>query len=310
MGEDGQHSRFTLVGGGGSARAVAFRTAARLLPATADDRYDAAVRLELNEWNGTVEPRVLLRALCPSESGDARPAVEPPFWDAFWRAYDEPLPEPVPGPALRELRDHRGRGFAGVCGDLMSSGESVLVVCADGPRRRAGLAAVLGGVGVPVAFASWDDVVFEPALAERYAHVVVLDPPSWPRGADWLAGLGPSGFVHLAWGPAEVDFSLAVAERRLDPRDELVLLYRALRAGGGVEAALRDGGRSPQQAARLVRILDEAGLAQVRREDAGLGIELMRVGRTELTKSALYRALLERLDVARRELRRVVPRAA
>src|SRR5206468_12995221 len=66
MGEDGQHARFTLSNGGSRARAVAFRTAARLLPSSEDERYDVAVRLELNEWNGTVEPRLVLRALCPT----------------------------------------------------------------------------------------------------------------------------------------------------------------------------------------------------------------------------------------------------
>src|SRR5205807_6972486 len=67
MGEDGQHSRFTIAGGGSRARAVAFRTATRQLPADSNERYDAAVRLELNEWQGTIEPRLVLRALCPIE---------------------------------------------------------------------------------------------------------------------------------------------------------------------------------------------------------------------------------------------------
>ncbi|MEA2431684.1 MAG: single-stranded-DNA-specific exonuclease, partial [Thermoleophilaceae bacterium] len=44
MGEDGQHARFTLSNGGSRARAVAFRTAARTLPASQDERHDAAVR--------------------------------------------------------------------------------------------------------------------------------------------------------------------------------------------------------------------------------------------------------------------------
>ncbi|MFL5780181.1 MAG: single-stranded-DNA-specific exonuclease RecJ, partial [Thermoleophilaceae bacterium] len=75
MGEEKQHSRFTIAGGGARARAVAFRTAAGSLPASLEDRHDAAVRLELNEWNGAVEPRLVLRALCPTEAGECRPVV-------------------------------------------------------------------------------------------------------------------------------------------------------------------------------------------------------------------------------------------
>ncbi|HET8673189.1 MAG TPA: single-stranded-DNA-specific exonuclease RecJ, partial [Thermoleophilaceae bacterium] len=61
MGEDGQHCRFTLSGGGARARAVAFRMAARAITDCGEEAVSAAVTLELNQWNGTVEPRVVLR---------------------------------------------------------------------------------------------------------------------------------------------------------------------------------------------------------------------------------------------------------
>ena len=69
MGEEGQHARFTVASGGSRARAVAFRTSARSLGACAGEPRDVAVRLERNEWNGTVEPRLVLRALCEPRSG-------------------------------------------------------------------------------------------------------------------------------------------------------------------------------------------------------------------------------------------------
>ena len=139
MGDEKQHARFTIAGGGARARAVAFRTTAGSLPASLDDRYDAAVRLELNEWNGVVEPRLILRALCPTEPGECRPvAREFEFMEAVERELDAEPPAPAPQAVVaRDVRDRRGEGFAGVAGDLLSSGEAVALVCADTARRRA-----------------------------------------------------------------------------------------------------------------------------------------------------------------------------
>src|SRR3954464_13241208 len=146
MGEDGQHARFTLSGGGSRARAVAFRTAARLLPASEEERHDVAVRLELNEWKGTVEPRLVLRALCPTERATCTPArPQRPFLEAFEQALDARDPV-APSGGRRRLRERRGEGFAGVVGDLISSGEGVLVVCADVSRRLDGLESLVAGI--------------------------------------------------------------------------------------------------------------------------------------------------------------------
>src|SRR4051812_32237771 len=146
MGEDGQHTRFTVSNGGGRARAVAFRTAARMLPASEDERQDVAVRLELNEWNGTVEPRLVLRALCPTVPATCAPArPDQPFLLAFEEALAA-RDRAAPSGGRRRLRDRRGEGFAGVVGDLISSGERVLVVCADVSRRLDGLESLVAGI--------------------------------------------------------------------------------------------------------------------------------------------------------------------
>ena len=323
MGDEGQHASFMLVGGGGRARTVAFRREARSLPSSPDERTDAAVRLELNEWNGAVESRLVLRALSPTQPGESEdPAARTPFWETFARALDAPLEPPAPGPPVRAVRDRRGEGFAGVCGDLVSSGEPVLVLCADGPRRRAALERVVAGLRRAVdpdrpaslAVVSWDDLEAEPALAVPFAHVVALDPPTRPDAADWLAGLGDGGFVHLAWGPAEERFALAVAERMLDPRDELVALYRALRdRDGALEAVLRGDERHPRSGARaglLVRILAESGLVSLARAGEEYAIELLDVGRTDLARSPAYLRSLDRLAVAREQLGAPVRAAA
>jgi single-stranded-DNA-specific exonuclease len=320
MGEDGQHARFTLSNGGSRARAVAFRTAARTLPASQDERHDAAVRLELNEWNGTVEPRLVLRALVPTERAAcalARP--EQPFLEAFERAMEPPAP-PTPPPGLRMLRDRRGEGFAGVVGDLISSGERVLVLCADVSRRRDGLESLVAGIaarvrvedGRPcedVAIACWDELEAERSLAESYEHVVALDPPVWPGGESLLANASGSGFAHLVWGESEVEFALSVARRSLDMRDELVALYKELRAAGPLAgdqlaAVLQGPGphtRTPEHAARLVTVLSEVGLVAV---EPGPSLRMLEAHRTALERSPTYMKALERYAMARAYLER------
>jgi single-stranded-DNA-specific exonuclease len=322
MGEDGQHARFTLSNGGSRARAVAFRTAARLLPSSDEERYDAAVRLELNEWKGTVEPRLVLRALCPTEHAActlARP--DEPFLEAFARelAADEPA-APVAKAPTRRLRDRRGQGFAGAVGDLLSSGERVLVLCADVSRRRDGLESLVAGIVARVrtadgracerlALASWEEVVAEPELAAPFEHVVALDPPAWPGGEALLASAPGGGFAHLAWGPAEVEFALSVASRSLELRSDLVSLYKELRAAGPVAgdelAAVLEGPgphpRSASCAARLVKVLSEVGLVAI---EAGPTLRLLEARRTELERSATYMRGLERFAMARAYLER------
>ncbi len=59
MGE-GKHVRFTVSSRGARARAVAFGKGGRL-PFAADEAVEATFTLEVNEWNGVSEPRLVLR---------------------------------------------------------------------------------------------------------------------------------------------------------------------------------------------------------------------------------------------------------
>jgi len=70
MGE-GKHVRFTVESHGSRARAVAFGTGGRL-PVDDGAPAEATFTLEVNEWNGTSEPRLVLRRARPAES----PAVD------------------------------------------------------------------------------------------------------------------------------------------------------------------------------------------------------------------------------------------
>ena len=65
MGE-GKHVRFTVQSGGARARAVAFRTGGRL-PVREGVAVEATFKLEVNEWNGVSEPRLVLRQAKPAD---------------------------------------------------------------------------------------------------------------------------------------------------------------------------------------------------------------------------------------------------
>ncbi|HYC82620.1 MAG TPA: hypothetical protein VEB65_12580, partial [Solirubrobacterales bacterium] len=163
MGE-GKHARFSLHSGSHRALGVAFGRAD--LGVEAEDSVDAAVRLEVNHWNGSVEPRVVLRELYPLDAGGTE---APPLHSCecdeaeWWRRFEAELaaePGGGLGNASMACKSQptrtliRGRGSAVVTiAELVSSGAGVLAVCADASRRAAlaagaaGLARFNGGSG-------------------------------------------------------------------------------------------------------------------------------------------------------------------
>lgn len=370
VGGEGQHCSLTVSSGGARARVMAFRTPAEALSGIADVPCDAAVRPEVSEWQGVVEPLLVLQAACPTEAGPVEPLGGEPFWSGLareLRALDQPVPaagfgvqprlaqagmgaatasldrrEPnalslfglptsltevrssrsgagVTGPAgsrpsptaarpvrangnglatgaaqVRAMRDRRGAGLAGVAGDLLSSGESLLIVCAHVARRRAAVERLLGGLvrGGPdasersaltvsaapepepgpaeafrqgFALTDWAALEREPELAGAFTHVLALDPPEDGSAERRLAALpGPlaGSFAHLAWGEPERAFALAVAESELDLGTPLRELYRTLdarpvRAAAGPElrALLEGGGVHPRSPSVAARLV-------------------------------------------------------
>jgi single-stranded-DNA-specific exonuclease len=314
MGEEKEHSRFTLVTAGGArSRGVAFRSPPRDLAPARERAHDIALRLEQNRWNGTVEPRVLLRALCPTEPGELVALGEDrPFWDEL-RALLEQNPgrDEAPG-AGGILEDRRREGFAGVAGDLFSSGETVLVAVADVPRRRAGLEAVVAGLSdgaMPVI--SWEVLAARPELALGFEHLVALDPP--PGGmADPLLNAAPR--AHLAWGPAEAEFAIAAYRAAFGLRPQLTEVYRALReltaTGAGLEEALRGTGRYPRPAsvcARLLRVLTELGLIELDLDTRSCRV--LEAVRSDLDRSPTYGTSRAQLEATERALAPELPQA-
>jgi single-stranded-DNA-specific exonuclease len=307
MGEDKEHSRFTLVAAGGArSRGVAFGSPPKALSPALERPHDIALRLERNRWNGMVEPRVMLRALCPTEPGELRVLGEDePFWDELGALLAAAPRVAAPLAVSGVVEDRRGEGFAGVAGDLFSSGESVLVAVADVPRRRAGLEAVVAGLSDgPMPVTSWGALAAHAELAEGFDHLVALDPPPGGIG-DPLLRTVPR--AHLAWGPAEAEFALTAWRAELDLRPQLTEIYRALRelpadaAAADIQTALRGAGRYPRNAracARLARVLGELSLIEL--DPTARTCRVLDAVRSDLERSETYRASRDELTAIER----------
>jgi single-stranded-DNA-specific exonuclease len=330
VGEQRDHARFTLTGGPARARGIAFRTAQRELADAGATDHDVAVSLERNRWNGTVEAQVLLRSLCPTRPGrvrdlapdgdllagvEAELAADPTAW---WPAHG---PAAVDADGVTELRpvrstggpqpvvERHGEGLAALAGDLLTSGESVLVVVTDVARRRASLETIVAGMAPDgLAVVGWEELGADPALADGFAHRIAFDPPPVAGGLALIAGRG--SVAHLAWGAAERDFTLASWTHRLALRPALIELWRTLDAAGELAgdallAALAGDGRQPRDgrhAGRLVRVLGELELAVWERSGDGPLLGRGSAGRTDLERSAANRAYAARLAAVERQL--------
>ncbi|HEX7058634.1 MAG TPA: single-stranded-DNA-specific exonuclease RecJ [Solirubrobacterales bacterium] len=319
MGE-GKHARFSLHSGSHRALGVAFGRAR--LGVGDDDPVDAAVRLEVNHWNGAVEPRVVLRELYPWEAtqngdgdGGQVSAEAAAWWERFEAELVADLVEvPLDSGDESDPEEEGGRhpvrdanSPAATVFELLSSGASVLALVADAPRRAA-----LAREGLTLA--DYAELERRPDLARGFAHVVLVDPPPSAR-LERLASL-PSpegGYLHLAWGEAEHRFALSMLESRCARRGELIPLFRCLRdAGEGLsgeelrEALLGDGAhpRDPETAARCFRVLAELDLVQGA-PDGGTGVvRVVSSEGKELERSAAYRAYSAAYEEGKRYLER------
>jgi single-stranded-DNA-specific exonuclease len=194
--------------------------------------------------------------------------------------------------------------------DLVASGEPVLAVTAHAPHRARVLGDRVGGF----ALCSWHALEDDPALAARFAHLVVIDPPAREALLDHPSG---EGWTHLAWGPPELGFAARIHQWDFALRDPLAALYRALRAarearGEACEAVLRGEGPQPRSAAlagRLVRVLTELDLVVLDRKRPALKVAET-PQRTALERSAAFRAYHRRLEDGLRYLTETPIRAA
>jgi single-stranded-DNA-specific exonuclease len=301
MGE-GRHARFKVVSGGARTPAVAFGCDGGLrdqvgLP------IDASFRLERNCWNGTVEPRLVLRQTWPCAPSEIQVlGGTEPYLSRVIAEAERPLDLPADrSDTQRQVLDRRDLSPLAALADALAAG-STLALCTDVSRRLAGLGQRIGGFSL----ASYHDLELDPTLSECFEHVVALDPPACPDH-DRLLRSG-TGFTHLAWGEAELRFAQQMHDFEYDLRSSLVPLYRGLRlcrqaAGAELERLLRGDaspGRPARLAGRLVRVLSELELASLDRDLPALAI----TGgvQTALERSPAYRVYAHRHEDGRRFL--------
>lgn len=299
MGEEGRHVRFTVEAGGHRARAVAFGVGS--LPQ--GELHDVTFALELNEWNGAVEPRLVLRHAQPPLPAPIELVGEPE--DPVDAALAERAASlPVAGGSVRAAgvpRDRRGGGAAGTLAALVASGEPVLVACADARRRRGHLEGRLGGF----ALVAWHTLERDPSLLSSYTHILALDPPA----AETQRALIDERFT-LAWGDAESGYALRAHEASYDLRPVAAAIYRALRDGAAERltaagspapdplAAAVAAAPSPAAAGRALRVLEEVGLVRVE----GRSASVLAAERSDLDRSPAFRAYTTRLAEGRARL--------
>jgi single-stranded-DNA-specific exonuclease len=361
MGEAKQHSRFSLHSGSHRALGVAFGRAS--LGVEDDDLLDASVRLELNHWNGSVEPRVVLRELHPLEEPEANgpDAATPVLPHActldeseWWTRFEAELATDLNAetaktrvePGFLRSRESGRRVIAAkapvtvVLAELVSSGAGVLAVCADASRRAAlangatGLARFNGGAAViachrcgdaeiarlvtraesGLALTDYAALERKPQLAAAFEHVVLVDPPR-DEGDEVRVGLAcgeDGGFLHAPWTEAELEFAGKALAEQWATREGVAASYRALRRTGDAKGrrlreALCGAGAHllcPEASSRRFRVLRELGLLQGSPE-AGAGVvRVVSSVRTDLQRSAAFRAYSARLLEAQRSLTR------
>jgi single-stranded-DNA-specific exonuclease len=304
MGE-GKHARFSLHSGSHRALGVAFGRPS--LGVGEDDLVDAAVRLEVNQWNGSVEPQLILRELY------LRQAEEVPEAEGWWQGFELELArDPGDWPAIdgSVTGRHERRVLtsanapAAAVGELASCGESVLAVTAD-----AALRAGMGGEGIRLT--DYAELERLPRLTDDFAHVVLVDPPACGE-LERLVSRSPleGAYVHRVWGEAEWRFALRVAGVQLAQRPTLIACFRDLRdageaSGEGLREALRGSGpqaRGPQAAARCFRVFAELGLVRGMPAAGGGEVGVVSSEGIDLERSAAFRAYSARHEEAHRYL--------
>lgn len=278
------------------------------------------------------------------------PACETPgTLEEWWRRFDAELEADLVidsqrrgalAPSARTMVDRRGcSGVACVAG-LLSTGAAVLALCADVSRRRgladsaAAPARFGGGESVlacghcdapamagrvqrmaaarGLVLGDWAALSLVPELASDFEHVVLVDPPPFPS-LEALAGRG-EGYLHLAWGEAELDLAGRVHDAEWALRPALAASFRALREacaeGGGLGAALlvellagsARHPRTPEQAARPARVLSELGLVRWEGRGASRALVVVSSEGTDLERSGAFRAYRARHEEGRRFL--------
>ena len=263
---EGRHLRMAVELGGFRCGAVWFGRGGAAAELRADGRFDVAYRLSRNEWNGAASAQMLVRAIAP--------VVEGP----------DPIPHvngARPPAASGSVEDARGGGVQiATVARLVAAGEPALILVADARRRARMLRGVLraerlGSGWVELAEYGTADA---DRIADRFHHVVALDPPADTAAGELLAELGSRLNVHLVWGPAEVGFAREVVSLRAPLREVLAVVWRADRDGTALTLP-------PETVERCRTVLREVGLVP----------GAVAAARVDLDVSPTYRAACEQV---------------
>ncbi|MGE5281608.1 MAG: single-stranded-DNA-specific exonuclease RecJ, partial [Chloroflexota bacterium] len=303
---EGRHARFSLHSGSHRALGVAFGRSS--LGVEDEDVVDATVRLEVNRWNGAVEPQVVLRELYPRSAEDR--AIDAGEW---WSRFEAELArDPAARPTPPGTAEHQRQVLcssnapAALAGELASCGESVIAVAAD-----AGMRVAVERDGLRLT--DYAELERSPEICAPFTHVVLVDPPLGAELEPLLsAAAEPGGYLHRAWGEAEWRFSLAVLDEQLARRPALIALFRDLRDADGSDGedlhqALLGSGphpRAPETAARGFRVLGELGLVAGEPAGGRGAVRVVSSEGTDLERSPAFRAFSARYQEARRYLER------
>ena len=290
MGE-GKHARFSVEAGGMRAGAVAFGVS----KVDCDGPLDATFSLELNEFNGSVEPRLVLRNARPCEPPPITIVGEPEdYLGAVFAELARPLAADDPSGCGASAEGSLGGGAAK--GSLAGGGGAAKGSLAGGggaaegslgrelgaatgfrDRRGGGIAGTIGALvasGEPVLVVAADAHLrkrhLQPILGgfALCSHEALARDPGLASADTHVVFLDPPAgptrqhgkITHLTWGPAELGFAEQIHERQYDLRAPLTATYRALRDAGGaageeLEALLRGDPETPRPAALAGRLV-------------------------------------------------------
>jgi len=305
MGE-GKHARFSLHSGAHKALGVAFGRSS--LGVGEDDLVDLAVRLEVNHWNGAVEPRVVLREVYRREQEEKALQSEE-WWRNFKAELDtDPATWKAPEPPAGELHQRQlcksSNAPAAVVGELASCGGEVLAIVAAAELRVA-----MDREGVRLA--DYAELKRSPELALGFEHVVLVDPPPAAYAEPLLSSSRErGGYLHRVWGKAEWRFALNILAEQFAQRQTLIAAFRELREAGEVDGedlrqALLGSGphpRSAETAARCFRVLRELGLLRGEPNGGDGLVGVVSSDGTDLERSASYRVYSARYEESRQYL--------
>jgi hypothetical protein len=156
----------------------------------------------------------------------------------------------------------------------------------------------------------WTAIARRPDAVRLFRHVVVIDPA--PSEALESLALAGRGYLHLAWGPGELELTERLLTREWELRVPIGEIWRALSEGGGeaegphLRASLQGESefpRTPETAARCVRVLSELGLCEWGTDRGAPALRVLSSERTDLGRSRAYADCLARHQEAIRFLR-------